>query len=411
MRSSIKLCNVIFSLNAFIVLFSVPLFFTVASFFGYTHRADDPGSAYVIFISSVFFIQLIYYLYSVVVNGVKRIEIYFLLGIFLIISWSFAVSIFNEFHFKNLIIFIIMGLPGYFLYFSFSKGNFANEFFKRLEAVVIAFCVFFIITVQRMLVSADTFADVGLAGATYQTLSYTAVLLFGIVYQYLVDSKSVGIKRITIFLLYITLLVCLVLIAILGGSKGAFLVLFAYLIMIFHRSGFILFIALLALISILMSIALSLLEVDHDFSMLEVGMSRISMLFDSSLSLADRSSGRDEYYLEFLKLLDAQPLFGYGIMSENPYVTNTHNLFLMFILQNGFIVGCLISIAYLFFLFRVFQLEKLSGNNFHLIIIINVFIMLMFSGQFFANCLFWFTLAYMVDKSGFLRPSCYEKSK
>jgi O-antigen ligase len=369
----------------------------------------DPSSSYIIFLSSVFFVQVFYFTYSLILNGLKKHEIYFLFGVFFIICWSFSISIFNEFDFKNLIIFIIMGLPGCLFYFAVSKGKYLDVIFEKIELAVAAFSVFFIITVQKMFSSAETFSDVGLAGATYQTLSYTAVLLFGFIYVYLVDCKRKRLQRIFVYTLYTTVMICLFLITVLGGSKGAFLVFFVYLVIIISRSNMLGF--FLCLISVLLIIAFVsyLSNGNHDYSILEVGMSRISMLFDSNLSIADRTSGRDEYYLEFLKLLDARPFLGYGIMSENPYVTNTHNLFLMLILQNGFILGCSFSIIYIILLVRAFQVIKLSGNYFYFILIVNVFVMLMFSGQFFANCLFWFTLAHMFDKSGFLRPSIYAK--
>lgn len=384
----------IFVLVFYVSLMSVPLYFTFASMFGVVSKEGETTVFFTLFVIAVFLIQLIIYLFTLLRGVILKSELFILLLIFLLIILSFGNGFFEDFELDNFYLFIVMGVTGFFLYFSSVKLYSYKKISIDIYYLSVLFSFCFLFSVFKVLTNSEIFSDINLGGATYQTISYTAVLLFGILLFLMPKFNGFGFSY---FILYVSNLIILMLLSLtmfLGGSKGAFLVfvlyLFAYLLFNFKfKTIFIYF-----LVCVFLLIVGSIFT--NDFSLFEIGFSRISMFFDPDVSASDRTTGRDVYYQNFLILFEGAPLFGYGLLSKNGYVSNSHNLFSMFMLQYG-ILGVIKTVFILILLLITIYKQKSSSGLIFFVLLTHVFVMLFFSGQYFSTLLYWFVLSFMID--------------
>ncbi|WP_169313973.1 O-antigen ligase family protein [Alishewanella aestuarii] len=373
---------------------SVPIYFTFASVFGIANVEGETTIYFTLFVLLIFFTQLLLYFFTLLKGSILRSELFLLLFIFLLISLSFGIGVFYDLKLDNFYLFIIMGITGFLLYFSSVKIYSFKNISLDTYYLSLFFSWLFIFAIFKVFTVSEIFSDINLGGATYQTISYTAVLLFGLLLFLLPNTCKNKIFCLVLYFLNFITLVSLSFIMFLGGSKGAFLVFVLYLFYFFILKFRIL--TLLSWLAIGMSLAMLGSIITYDISIFEVGFNRILAFFDPDISMSERATGRDSYYQNFLTLFEESPFFGYGLLSSNGYVSNSHNLFTMFMLQFGFF-GVIKSVFIILLLLITVLKIDFKRNLFFGVLLVHVFVMLMFSGQYFSTLLYWFVLSFMVD--------------
>ena len=113
-----------------------------------------------------------------------------------------------------------------------------------------------------------------------------------------------------------------------------------------------------------------------------------------------RTSGRDIVYATILKSISKRPIFGYGIFNSNASEHGAHNIFLELLLQGGIIYLLFWIIVFYLFVRRLLLIIKYDNSNLILIpLSVYPFTLLLFSGSYLEQPLFWFVIAYVFNYS------------
>ena len=114
----------------------------------------------------------------------------------------------------------------------------------------------------------------------------------------------------------------------------------------------------------------------------------------------DRTSGRNYVYQDAIKAIENNPL-GYGMFSyekqlpEQPY---PHNLFLEWAMQWG-VLYAIFQILFILLLFIYFRRWLLRDESLIILvpIIVYQFTLLLFSGSYMQEPLYWFSIAFLLS--------------
>lgn len=113
-----------------------------------------------------------------------------------------------------------------------------------------------------------------------------------------------------------------------------------------------------------------------------------------------QTSNRDAFYNHALLYIKESLFFGYGPFS---YVKKTgdfysHNIFLDILLHGGIVYLSIWIIIFIRFFMKLKLILKNNTNEIILLIpILSSFILLMFSGTYLEESLFWFSISYVFN--------------
>lgn len=385
----------------FFPLFSNQIFFLALGLFGYSNNEDEQSLGYIIYTSSVFLVSIFGFAGIGAFGRFKRSEIIFLLFYSAFIVFSILSSLLSSYNFKakEFFLFILFSTPGIVSAFLFHRFF----VFQKLHAfffLIVTLSIFLLFGFVRSFLSAELFADILLGGASYQFISYLASFLFGFCLAFLKFSSIYSLFRFQGLRKTILIVLCLVLpiVVIATGSKGAFLLTLIYS-MLYLLSSFVrqpIKFSLGVVVAVPLLVC-SIYIFNGSDTQLD-GLNRILVLFDSDTNVDKKTSGRIEYYQNFVYLIQDSPLTGEGFFIDNGYVTNSHNFVTMIIMNFGLILGALfiaLNLVLLFFYYISPSVDKLKRHFFYVIFLF-CSVNLMFSGSYLKNPFYWFCFTTLV---------------
>jgi|26BtaG_2_1085354.scaffolds.fasta_scaffold00509_3 O-antigen ligase len=401
--------NTLIAIIATVSILAVPLFFSIMGLFGLEYEGSESSSAYVIYVVLIATFSMLTYLYVSIKKGFLKQEliliaiiiVLFVLHIFWVIFDPVQTVLIPDF----LIFFLLLGLPGFFSAATITKLNLMVHVIRIMEVMlliiasgVIAFSVI------------PTLAGVrtaSLAGASYQALSYYSAFIFGMLLAYNTQiptsfrftwTKS---KWYSGFI-YVVMISC-VIGTLLGGGRGAFLLLIAYfliyLVSLFSIHKITLNSLLRGFIRLILIIISISLFVDFfgkkDF--IQFGFTRATQFIssDGGIDLAEGSSGRDVVYQVAIEYIDKNPISGYGPFGFREKTIHAHNIFLEILLQFG-LIGVIIFITLIIILIIKAVKNRSVFSFWVFCLLLYPMVNLMFSGAYLHDPIFIFGISLLV---------------
>lgn len=391
-------------------IFSQPLFFSILGILGIEYEGIDSSPLYAIYIVVLFSLTLILYIYSSLIKGLFKSELAILVFIGLVFSYHFLgvilYSIENKLLPESLLFYILLGLPGFLSATTVIKLNLIKQCIKITEMLFIIIALG--VTFYSVLPSFLGMKITSLAGASYQALSYYAAFSFGGILFYITQVPSkLRCKFVTLklySLLAYSLLISCAIGTILGGGRGAFLLLLFYSLLYSFRflnikkwaSSINMLIkgvlVLLALVLCVTTLIITFSNQDFIKSGLERATQYISS--DGGIDVAEGSSGRNIVYENALTYINQKPIFGYGPFNSLDTTLQAHNIFLDILLQFG-IIGLLGFLIFLTFMIYRCIREWNLYISWIMILFMYPALMLMFSGYYLHNTVFIFTTTFL----------------
>lgn len=393
-----------------IVIYSTELFFVIASIMGFEYNGSESSSIYIVFTLVVFLLGIILGIVDLVFKRTKyRINHLILLYIPIIISLLFLVYkgkySSKSFADNNYLYFLIWGVPSILIGSFISNQNRLKDFIKYLEPLMLIFTFAISIGALDVLLSGQRFISLG--GTTYQTASYISAFSFGInIYFLISDSIEDRFKftRTSMYKIfsYFLLFVQVISVFITGGRGGMVLVVvyLGYFILInFHPNKHLMkslkYIAIfLGVFLVFLMILPTLLEIPSFNNSFQRVFSYIS---EDGIDWTE-TSNRDIVYRNAIQLIKASPIVGYGYYGYWQFSMNPHNLFLEVLLQGGILYLALFIFLLILLVNKYFNMKRgKSTEQIIEIIALYPFTMLMFSGTYTNNSVFWFVISYIIS--------------
>lgn len=380
-----------------------PVFFAVAAAAGYTYAGSESSAVYVAYSLSVALLALTVCVVGMVLYRQKYPMAAWIAGVFpLLIGVAyFAVSNGGAAGssawplFRN---FLVWAVPAFYIGLHTGAARGWRQTTKLLDPLMVIFSVASVSSVVAFAVG--EVAAKGIGGATYQTLSYTSALAFGLNIHLLLDHGSVrryGIANHKIYrLICIALLPVQVFAAVVSGGRGGVVLIGVYLLQVLvqqRTAGSRLRSASVVALAAVLSLAL--LQLSMPNTAVSQGYERSFAYVSASGIDWSGTSGRDAVYTRALALIGQRPGLGYGpfgfVHEMAPYVY-PHNLFLELLLGGG-AVGLMLGVAVLGALSVRFFRLKLQDNSLGSLGVLVTYqvVMLMFSGSYLGAPTLWFT--------------------
>lgn len=389
-------------------VFSIELFFAVAAIVGYEYLGSVNSSIYIFYNFSIFILVISLVLYKSIFSKIKytrrQIGILF---IPLIITIMYCIaSIFsmtNSLGTLRFMYYILWGLPAILMGLYLTNKNQLIYMSKVLEIIMLIFSLAIIIISLSSLIKGN---NVSIGGASYQGASYTAAFAYGINLYYLVYGniherfkmmQSVRYTMICMVLLLFQLLGVLI-----SGGRGGMVLIIVYTVYIYSSVIKVTSIPqklkntmYFLVISIAITLILPKLLENPVF---EGSFNRVfDYIADDGIDWSG-TSGRDGVYENAIKLFLDSPIFGYGIFGMWKVLgAYPHNMILELLLQGGLILFFVFLIFLTYLFFKMNKMIK-SDPRYRIISIIALYpiILLMFSGTYLNNSIFWFCITYIV---------------
>ncbi|WP_201542666.1 O-antigen ligase family protein [Psychrobacter faecalis] len=361
----VKLNNITALIAAWSIL-AQPLFFSITSLLGLKYEGSSESPIYILYYIAITSLSVIVYSFSILKYHLLKQDVY-IIGIFLaLMSIHFLWVIFDPIHTlilpKTLILFLLMGLPGYFSASTVIRLNIIDDTSKIMEVLIRIIALSIIIYAVIPSYTGNTVRNIG--GASYQTLSYYSAFSFGVLLDYLTRlPPRLRFKwtnsPIYKLMLILTIISCAVG-TILGGGRGAFLLITSYILL--HISSLIdvkkyitninylfkSFISLIGLMSCFYIFQKYFWEIDFIQSGFERAIQFISFSEGEGvgIDLDEGTSGRNVVYNTALEFIDQKPLVGYGPFGYFEKTIQGHNIIIDVILQVG-LIGLLVFLGLL----------------------------------------------------------------
>lgn len=388
-------------------IFGPNLFFSIMSILGLSYGGIEEGNlSYWIYLISLLLLSFTYFFVDVIRK--KYLTLRELIYIYFFMVFFFIVGLYNTIHYSHIpdhileqtILFIIFIIPSSLAgwYFTVNKEK-IKYLVKNLEIIMLIFTIAIFITSFLTLINGNQFESFG--GGTYQDASYISAFSFGINLFYLIWGEKLyrynffesnKYNFIQLFLLVIQLFSLIV-----GGGRGAFVLLIIYLLIyssiLIGQNDFKI---ILKTIFILMVFGISIyifnIIILNNKTVVLTGLDRIFQFISIDGINWDGTSGRDTVYINILNIAKTNPVLGVGFFNY----PLPHNLFLEVLVSTG-IVGLFIFIIVLVCFIRKFYLIlKTNFNNYVLLVIfLYPMVMLMFSSSLFKSTEFAFIMSYI----------------
>lgn len=388
-------------------IFGINLFFSICSIVGYEYSGSENSSIYKIYIGLIFIITIAFSIYQVMIKKIIRtrkqiLTVFFPFIITAIFLFNTVLGINDGLSFKNFIYFIIFSVPAIYIGLYTALENNILKIYKNMDLLMLIFSTSIIITTLNALLSGNKFDSIG--GETYQFASYLSAFAFGINLFYLIFGKKEYRYKFTSSKKYNLLCSLLLIFQTLGvlitGGRGGMILIFIYVlyvtIAVFKDKNYK---KIIKYLLVILSFIIFLNVILPDLMESENFKNSINRVFSyiSSDGFDWTKTNRDYVYAEALLYINQKILFGYGLFNwgGNNY---PHNIILE-ILLNGGIVYLIVGSTFLFYI--IFRLVKIIQycKEIRIISIILLFplLMLMFSGTYTTNSIFWFCLSFLYN--------------
>lgn len=381
------------------------IFFTTCAIIGYDYSGSENSPIYKIFMVSIFLGTMGFIIYQICIKKlIIRIKDFFILIIPYGMTCLFLVNELlqrnNRITLKNLMFFYIFCIPAILIGIYIAKNNMFTRIYKGIEIMMLLFSTSVMITTIKAITNGSRFSSIG--GETYQFASYIAAFSFGINLYYLIYGCKELRYKFTSYKIYkfisIMLLFFQFMAVLITGGRGGFVLIIAYIVLITLtiikerkiKNIFKYFFIVIIVISIILSVIPTLQRIDSFKSSINRVFSYISADgFDFS------KTNRESVFVEAGMLAKEKLILGYGIFNwgGNNY---PHNIILEVLLHGGIIYLVLFGIFMIYILIKLLKIIKIHPEV-RLILIIFMFplVMLMFSGTYTTNSIFWFCISFI----------------
>lgn len=391
-----------------VAIFWSALFFSITSLWGISYVGSSSSGVYVYISAGVAFLSIL----TVAVDFLKNsylssseIISCFIMLVFIsigVISGYYSSSMFGQF--------ILFCVPATVVALYYARRKSISSIVKWIEVWMVVLTLSFFVTIPALV------GNVMDQTAWYsQTMSYDAacaillnlyLMMYGDQYIRFKFFSSSFYKIACWFLLLIQLVALFM-----GGGRGAVVVVFVGVLFLiptirkrFHNSSVIIVVAIAFL---LVGFYMIYQKGDSGITyVLEKNMTRSYSMFDKSLSLYDRTSGRNTVYSESVQAIMESPIVGYGLfkyveqIKPQPY---PHNLILEWALQYG-ILFAIVCVCVIVHIIRKFRRHKRNDNQLVMMtpLMAVSFTQLMFSGSYLQTPLFWFVIIFVFNYKPFI---------
>lgn len=390
-----------------VTLLADSVFFSLASTVGYSYEGSQSSPIFVLYHLFLSTSMIIVYLKEVIRKStIQMSEITFLaIPFLLLILSSFNVIIYGYIPdaFSRGISFVLLwSTTGICVGLYIARTNSIQNLFKYFDLIMLVITTGIIFSIIFPFLNGFRFQTLG--GSTYQAASYYSGFALGINMYFMffeqpLNNLSIFKSSIFLKLLRISLAPIQIMGILLSGGRGGFILFLAYLLFIAfssmrNRKRITIFILGTFLFLIIFSSIYPFLSQNTIF---EASTLRVFSYITSSGSIdLSQTSGRDSIYIEAVEKILLSPIIGHGIMSSYYIFGNyPHNIFLEILIDGGIIYLLLWICVYAAFFYKLAKLIKSNANNKILwIVLLYPFIMLLFSGTFMSDVLFWFSISY-----------------
>ena len=380
------------------------IFFVVISIFGLSYSGDDGSSLFSMSIIAINGFSIFFVIYKEITSKYKsKVSKFNYLLPFLIILFFFVEGctmadqsgrVFRSY--------LGLSIAPLYVAIFIMRSKTLPILLKQLD-IIMLICTFALILNIPAMVTDYGFTSIG-GGGGHQQISYTAALSFGINLCGIFSHNSYaryGLFR-TKFYLKISylLLVVQVIMTIIGGGKGGFvlLVVNAFFILIFVRKMSLKRVFQYSLIIIpLFFILVSALNTSYFDTFREGGINRTF----SFISAKDVTAGDERMYVYdkvFMTVSDS-PVIGHGLfraydaLMKKTGIIYSHNLFLDALLQFGYCGSVLFVLLYIVAYVHIVWIAQ-NAHKEMLLLPLCLYPMtdLLFSNMYLTSSLFWFTI-------------------
>lgn len=391
-----------------IIIFGIDLFFSTSTLLGYKYQGKESSSIYIIYNIILFVISLFLIFNELILKKSKcnRNQLILLTVPFIALFFYLLTVLFSahsSLTTTRFLYFILWGLPSLYMgiYLSNNKDR-INNIGKLMDVVML------ILSLSTLINTIDSISNgtrVSVGGATYQNASYMAAYAFGINLYYIFYGNNHSRFKFTTNKLYKVVCILLLIVQFIGvlssGGRGGFILIVIYILYITisiiykkNRVNSLKYILLMGVAILSITIVLPKLM---QISIFNNSVERVlSYLSPEGIDMS-RTSGRDLVYGSAIELIKQSPIIGYGIFGFwKIYGAYPHNLFLEILLQGG-VVMLFISIIIIILLLRriIYMVRYNEELRIILIIFLYPITMLMFSGTYTNNSIFWFCISFI----------------
>ena len=392
-----------------LAIFGTDMFFSISSIIGYEYLGIEDSPVYFIYVVLIFVLTFfLFFKKSVLVGDRYKVRNIFPILIPSVLTMIFFLTIIlnksSNLAVRYYLLFLVFGIPAILtgVYITYKNKVFLLEKYSNVLMVVFSLSV--CVSALSSLSNGMNFSSLG--GATYQTASYLGGFSYGLnLYSIFEqnDTLKFPYQKLNVYKIISLFLIPLQIIAVLitGGRGGMVLILCYSLYFLYefsHASKYkrlIKFIGLITtLIVLLLSILPYLLTIDSFNSSFQRVFSYIS---DTGIDLS-KTSNRDVAYSTSIKLIKNAPLIGYGYFGMWKITGYPHNIFLEVLQQGGILYLTMFMFSGVLLLTKIRKIIKFNeSNRLILVIALYPFTMLLFSGTYQINSIFWFIVSYIIS--------------
>lgn len=376
------------------------LFFSVFAVLGLTYKGASESNVYSIYlVGSSFLAYFFIFLDLRKINYFKPVlYVFILLPLVFLLFFFLAPS--HDFVNNQAKIFFVLVVPSIFVGYIIPRKLELSTISKGflISAIIVVIGVLRIIPRIISLPVIELLDIFG--GGQYQAFSYFCALSFLVVFRNFLIKNDLRLWGKVIYLFALLVLNSGV---ILSGGRGGFVVVFVGMIIFTVRyKGIIKFSKyLVGFICIIYVILLFSKNVDWFLA------DRINESFDRLFSFIssdginmEGTSNREDFYEVALSLIEKNPIIGFGLFGTVKYLGDfyPHNLFLEILLQGGLLYFMFFLLVSIYFIYRLLFLIRHKRDE-DLILITTIYsgVLLMFSGSYIQEPLFWFSLSYVIS--------------
>ena len=311
---------------------------------------------------------------------------------------------------KKQLFFFAFSYPGICVGCHLAHENSLHKIAKWLDILILIIAGGLVLTVPQML----TDACWSLGGTSYQVMAYAGGTAFGLNLCFFLFGDEMELFSIFSTKKYrivrIILLCALGLCTLLSGGRGGALLMilngFLMILLVGKVRQTVFYVILTIVLIIAVSSSLDQLGLSSRF---DTSIERTFQYLDADkgIDMENGSSNRDVVYEKALDIIIDKPFFGHGMYGayEQFDGTSPHNIFLEVMIQGGMLYMAL----FLFLLSRLYKKLKrfisISKGNYLIIPIVTYpCVMLLFSGSYMTDVLFWFSVSFLLVYSYQIDP-------
>lgn len=387
----------------FVALFANILYVNISAVFG-GPNTGGPNMAYKIYCIVVFFVFLLFYLKQ---YCGKKIYSRHVVSILILVFYIICGVISGYANDVTTLCLIAYCLPATGIAVYYAENQSIDKMVKWIDVFLPILSVSMVFSLKILLnkvLEGTNFYSQSLSyDASYCFMLYIFFLLFGKEYDRFAFFKSKFYRIISFVMLPYLLSVLFF-----SGGRGALgtvIVGVVFLLYMYHRYYKIKLsmVLRLSVVAVIFLIFLLSYLPEESFETLTRNLNRVFSFFDTSASIHDRTSGRDDALNVAISQISQSPIVGNGLFSyKASYFAKTdltypHNIVLEVLLQGGVLFLLLFGLVMLKLFCKFRMIYKAESQLIIILIGIFSFTKLLYSDSYMENPFFWFFVIYLYN--------------